>query len=112
MGKSSPTKLQLKHIPDIVVLETVFFLQNLWTVWPGASGIGRHTIFSLADEAMPAKSLHYRKKKLANFYEIAEVLEPIPEKLLLAKLRKLERQGKLISYGPSSMHFKVELDKI
>lgn len=111
MGKSSPTKLQLKHIPDLVVIQTVYCIQSQWAVWVGsAEEMNSRNIFDALNRVVPARSLHYRQKRTASLYEVAEALKPIPEKLVWAKLRKLERQGKLISYGPASIRFRVEMD--
>jgi hypothetical protein len=102
MGKSSPTKLQLKHIPDVVILETIFCIQNQWTVWVGSSG-------EIYDESFtePMRRLSYRQKRMAHLAEICEVLKPLPEKLIWRKLLKLEDQRKIESYGPASIRFRV-----
>lgn len=106
MGKSSPTKMQLKHIPDIVVLQTVFALQNMWYV----------KITSVLKEdgpalyLMPENRLTFDLKRTVRSHEIAEALVPIPKKLIRAKLKKLELQGRIGSYGPSGDHYRVELD--
>ena len=112
MGKSSPTKLQLKHIPDLIVLQTIYCIQSQWSVWVGGVGdLDSITIFDLAKRVIPARSLHYRQRRTATLYEIAEALKPIPEKLVWAKLKKLERQGKISSFGPASIRFRVEMDE-
>jgi hypothetical protein len=106
MGKSSPTKLQLKHIPDIVVLQTIYSLQSQWTVWVGAAG-EISTYRGHTNEVIPARKLSYRQKRTAHLSEIVEVLKPIPEKLIWRKLRKLEDRGLIEGYGPSGTHYRI-----
>jgi hypothetical protein len=93
-------------MPDIVVLETIFSIQNQWTVWVGAAG-EISTYRGHTNEVIPARKLSYRKKGMASFYEISEALMPIPEKLIWRKLWKLENQRKIESYGPASIRFRV-----
>jgi len=104
MGKSSPTKLQLKHIPDVVIMQTVYTLQNTWMVHKLNSYMEIHGENLVR---MPGGKLQYEQKKLAPFSEICEVLKPLPEKLVLRKLQKLEDKGWLHGYGPSGLHFVV-----
>jgi len=104
MGKSSPTKLQLKHIPDSVVLETVFHIQNQWTVWVGARG---DLAEGIHDPYSRMRKLSYQKKKYAILYEICEVLKPIPEKLIWRKLQDMERRDLIYSIGPASIRYRV-----
>jgi hypothetical protein len=96
MGKSSPTKLQLKHIPDQVVLETIYFISWQWQVWMGASG-----------EPNGMRKMSFIRPTTARFSDISEALRPLPDKLILAKLRHLEKRGLIEGYGPSGMHFAV-----
>lgn len=105
MGKSSPTKLQLKHIPDLVVLETIYFIQNQWVL---------HRVNSVLMDAqdgnlirLPLGRLSYERKRLAHLDDIHEVLKPLPKKLLWRKLQHLEDRRLIASYGPSCTHFKV-----
>jgi 16S rRNA G527 N7-methylase RsmG len=91
MGKSSPTKLQLKHIPDVVIMQTVYTLQNTWTVWVGAGGgFDPLSILDVTGRSIAARSLSYRQKKTAHLAEICEVLRPLPEKLVWRKLQSLK----------------------
>lgn len=103
MGKSSPTGLQLKHLPDLVVLQTVYCLQSQWTVWVG----GRGEVKGVYYPTSPMRQLSFRQKRTAAFYEISEALRPIPEKLILRKLQHLENRGLIEGYGPSGLHFRV-----
>jgi hypothetical protein len=96
MGKSSPTKLQLKHIPDQIVLETIFCLTNQWQVWVGPGG-----------EPNGLRKLSYRKKRLVHLEEIVVAFRPLPAKLVWRKLQKLEDRGLIVSFGPSSSHFRI-----
>jgi hypothetical protein len=108
MGKSSPTKLQLKHIPDVVIMQTVYTLQNTWTVWVGAGGgFDPLSILDVTGRSIAARSLSYRQKKTAHLAEICEVLRPLPEKLVWRKLQKLEARGWLYGHGPSGVHYAV-----
>lgn len=105
MGKSSPTKLQLKHVPDPIVLATIYLIQNLPTVWIGKAGGINDMSFEIPKNM---SSISYRTKRTATRYEIQEALKPLPEKLVWAKLQKLERLGKISSHGPASIRFRVE----
>lgn len=96
MGKSSPTKLQLKHVPDSVVLGTVFLIQSMPTVW-----------ITTSDDFEHMRKVSYRTKRMATLWEIQEALKPLPEKLVWAKLKKLEDQRKIESYGPAGIRFRV-----
>lgn len=98
MGKSSPTTMQAKHIPDIVMLETIVSLESRWKVWVSAPEGGR--------------GLHYRRAHSANLMEIEVALRPIPPKIILSKLRKLVRRG-LIDGCPCgcSGQFKIRRDE-
>lgn len=104
MGKSSPTKLQLKHIPDVVIMQTVFTIQNTWRVWRFNSLMEIHNdnLYRL-----PGGKLTYEQKKTAHLSEICEVLTGLPKKLVWRKLQKLEARGWLEGYGPSGLHYAV-----
>ena len=104
MGKSSPTGLQLKHIPDLVVMQTVYTLQNTWVVWLGGRGQLADGIW---DPHSRYRKLSFRQRKVAHLDEIAETLKPIPKKLIWKKLLKLEDKGWLMGHGPSGAHFAV-----
>ncbi|UUG69330.1 hypothetical protein SEA_SCIENCEWIZSAM_88 [Arthrobacter phage ScienceWizSam] len=78
MGKSSPTKLQLKHIPSSVLLGYMHWLQ-------------RHS-----------------DNNTVHFGTLATWLcPPIPEKLLLRKLQQMENRGMIESYGPACRLFRA-----
>jgi hypothetical protein len=79
MGKSSPTKLQLKHIPDVVIMQTVFTLQNTWTVkrLDNRLQIRGDNLYTL-----PGGKLSYEQKRTAHLSEICEVLTGLPKKLV------------------------------
>jgi hypothetical protein len=104
MGISSPSKLQLKHIPDVVIMQTVFTLQNTWTVKQI-----NHRLHDQGDRLyrLPGGRLHYEQKGLAHLSEICEALMPLPEKLVWRKLQKLEARGWLYGHGPSGCHYAV-----
>jgi hypothetical protein len=104
MGISSPTKLQLKHIPDLVVLETIYCIQNQWEVRKLNS-----LLQMLGDDLirLPGGKLTYTRKRTASLSEICEALQPLPKKLVWRKLQKLEDQRKIESYGPASIRFRV-----
>lgn len=105
MGKSSPSKLQLKHIPDVVVLETIYCIQNQWTV--------RRVNSVFEDRGstlvrLPVGRLSFEKKRTAHLDEIHEAFnKSIPKKLLWRKLQQLEDRRLIASYGPSSTYFAV-----
>ncbi|ASM62359.1 hypothetical protein SEA_NIGHTMARE_86 [Arthrobacter phage Nightmare] len=78
MGKSSPTKLQLKHIPNQDLLAIMRRLQS------------------------------YRPDNVVHFGTLAIWLcPPIPEKLLLRKLQQMENRWLIESYGPAGRLFRV-----
>ena len=104
MGKSSPTKMQLKHIPDLVVLQTVFGLQSLWKA-------GRHYDMFEKDNAMYYSQqwkLTFYPSRTASLDEIHDRFKVIPKKLLWRKLQQLEDRRLLESYGPSSTHYRTD----
>lgn len=80
MGKSSPTKLQLKHIPNHVLLGIMRQLQ------------------SHSDN----NTVHFSELK---FW----LCPPIPEKLLWRKLQKMEDQWMIESYGPAGLLYRVRV---
>ncbi|QYC55070.1 hypothetical protein QCN36_gp88 [Arthrobacter phage CastorTray] len=77
MGKSSPTKLQLKHIPNHLLIKLMYQFQEL-------------------DET-----------NTVHFDDLKFWLSPIPEKLLLRKLQQMENRGWIESYGPACRLFRA-----
>ncbi|UTN91644.1 hypothetical protein QCN38_gp84 [Arthrobacter phage Trustiboi] len=77
MGKSSPTRLQLKHIPNHLLLKLMYQFQEL-------------------DET-----------NTVHFDDLKFWLGPIPEKLLLRKLQQMENRGWIESYGPACRLFRA-----
>ncbi|ASD52304.1 hypothetical protein QCN32_gp85 [Arthrobacter phage Niktson] len=78
MGKSSPTKLQLKHIPNHMLLKLMYQFQELST----------------------NDTVHFDDLKIW-------LCPPIPEKLLLRKLQTLEDKRWIESYGPASRLYRA-----
>ncbi|ALY08680.1 hypothetical protein CAPNMURICA_80 [Arthrobacter phage CapnMurica] len=78
MGKSSPTKLQLKHIPNHKLLAIMHQFQ----------------------EHSRNDTVHFSVLKLW-------LCPPIPEKLLLRKLQTLEDKRWIESYGPAGRLYRA-----
>lgn len=101
MGKSSPTKMQLKHIPDLVVLQTVFAIQNLWRASRHYNTVERDGNLYYTHEW----KLSFIPNRTAHLDEIHEQFKVIPKKLLWRKLQQLEDRRLLIGHGPSGLHY-------
>lgn len=71
MGKSSPTKIQVKHIPDKAIIDLV---DRLWNAPRADVGGGRISFFY---------------PNGASLFDICKQWDSIPPKVILAKLKKL-----------------------
>ncbi|ASR83369.1 hypothetical protein SEA_CATERPILLAR_80 [Arthrobacter phage Caterpillar] len=78
MGKSSPTKLQLKHIPYHALLRIMHQLQ----------------------EHSTNNTVHFDDLKIW-------LCPPIPEKLLWRKLQQMEKYWMVESYGPAGLLYRA-----
>lgn len=79
MGKTSPTKIQAKHIPEEALIDTIRGLQDAWQG------------YAATDEA----SAVFFRKKTATIWNIYEMWPTIPMKVIRAKLWKLIKAQKI-----------------
>jgi hypothetical protein len=70
-----PLKLQVKHIPDDAVLTLIRSLANTSRIYRTRTGFETFTT------------------KSASWYDIQRLWDNVPPKLMLAKLRNMERRG-------------------